>query len=48
MKTAVKFLTLIGILALFSLVITDIAPTDHPSSRQNPRWVNNVYGSVEI
>lgn len=48
MKTAVKFLTLIGILALFSLVITDIAPTDHPPSRQDPRWVNNVYGSVEI
>lgn len=48
MKTAVKFLTLIGILALFSLVITDIAPTDHPPARQQSHWVNNVYGSVEI
>lgn len=48
MKTAVKFLTLIGILALFSLVITDIAPTDHLPSRQQSHWVNNVYGSVEI
>lgn len=48
MKTAVKFLMLIGILALFSLVITDFAPTNHPPSRQDSRWVNNVYGSVEI
>ncbi len=48
MKTAVKCLTLIGILALCSLVITDIAPTDHPPSRQESRWVGNVYGSVEI
>lgn len=48
MKTAVKFLMLIGILALFSLVITDLAPTDHPPSKQQSHWVGGVYGSVEV